>query len=441
LKIIVVAYHFPPIGGGGSQRWLKFLRYVPEADTELQLSVITGPGAPADRWSPTDSSLSLDLPAECSVRRLPGPEPPDDSRWLGRLERWLFVPTPWSRWWVDGVVAAGAENPPDAIVASMPPYASASAAARLSNAVGKPWIADFRDPWAFDEMLIYPSATHRRLDLGRMRRLLRTAAAVVTTTPEAAQRIRKSFPELKDRPIVSIPNGFDPADFADPAAMRTDTAFRIVHTGSLHTGLGLEQRRRQGPLRRLWGGTVAGTDILTRSHVYLVDAIIAIAERDPALGAKIELHLAGPLTDTDREIAARIPGFREYGYIPHAEAVQLMRSADLLFLPMQSVPAGSRASIVPGKTYEYLASGRPILAAVPEGDARDILRDAGNAYICDPDDVEALTTALQRALGGDRMPAPSHGVLERFDRRRLAAEYARLFRRVARDRKADRGQC
>ena len=433
MRVLVVAYHFPPIGGAGSQRWLKLVRYIPQADPALELSVLTGPGASVDRWSPVDESLSDELPGPRLVHRVAGPEPPDESRWRARLERWLFVPTAWTRWWVDAVLAEGLRRAGecDVIVASMPPFASAPAAARLAKKLRRPWVADLRDPWALDEMLIYPSGVHRRLDVRRMRRLLRSAAAVVTTTPEAVRRIRAAFPELVGRPIVSIPNGFDPADFAGPPKVRDDDAFRIVHTGYLHTGLGLEQRRRRTALRRLRGGAVSGTDILTRSHVYLVEAIGRVAARDPVGGSRIELHLAGLLSEADREVASRVPGLREHGYLPHAGAVDLMRSADLLFLPMQSVPPGTRAGIVPGKTYEYLAAGRPILAAVPQGDTRDILSEAGNAYICDPDDVSAIESAVESALRGARPGAPAPAVLDRFDRRRTAADYAQLLTTIA----------
>jgi glycosyltransferase involved in cell wall biosynthesis len=101
---------------------------------------------------------------------------------------------------------------------------------------------------------------------------------------------------------------------------------------------------------------------------------------------------------------------------------------------MQNLPAGVRATIVPGKTYEYLASGRPILAAVPEGDARDILASAGNAEICRPDDVEAMARAverqLDRALSGAPSPKPDPAVVARFEYRHLAGRLARVFEDV-----------
>ena len=154
-----------------------------------------------------------------------------------------------------------------------------------------------------------------------------------------------------------------------------------------------------------------------------------------------ELQLAGVLSDGDRD-AARVDVVETLGYLPHDESVELMRSADLLFLPMQNLPPGMRATLVPGKTYEYLASGRPILAAVPDGDARDLLREAGSAFLCRPDDVEAMERIVldqvARWRAGAPAPEPDPHVLERYERRRLTAQLAGVLDAVASSGEGDR---
>jgi glycosyltransferase involved in cell wall biosynthesis len=98
---------------------------------------------------------------------------------------------------------------------------------------------------------------------------------------------------------------------------------------------------------------------------------------------------------------------------------------------MHDLPEGTRATVVPGKTYEYLASGRPILAAVPDGDARDLLLAAGTAHVCRPTDVagmvDAIDAEIERARAGRRPPIPPPALLARFERRRLTSELAAVF--------------
>ncbi len=436
-RALFLAYHFPPIGGAGVQREVKFVRYLPEFDCEP--IVVTGMGPVSARWTPEDDTMLSEIPESVRVLRIPEPEPAPSEGWRRRGERWLGAEMPWSRWWSAGTsrVARSVASEIDVVYASLVPYELGESAVRLARALGKPLVVDLQDPWALDEMMIYPTAVHRRRGVARMRSVLAASDGIVMNTPRSARLVLERFPELARTPVVSIPNGFDPADFAGPPPERTDSAFRIVHTGYLHTDLGLAQRRA-ARARRILGGAVPGIDILTRSHIYLLEAVERLRASNPRLGSSIEIHLAGVLSPTDVEIAKRSPSVRMLGYLSHADTVGLMRSADLLFLPMQNLPLGTPASIVPGKTYEYLASGRPILAAVPEGDARDLLSASGTAVICRPDDVAGMARAIvdqiERARSLEAAPERRDDVLARFQRRHLAGELAALFEEVLRRR-------
>jgi glycosyltransferase involved in cell wall biosynthesis len=172
-------------------------------------------------------------------------------------------------------------------------------------------------------------------------------------------------------------------------------------------------------------------DFLPRSHVFLLEAIDRVISAEPKLADVIELHLAGVISKLDREIAARSPVCRVHGYLPHPETVRLVRSADLLFLPMHELPVGVRAGLVPGKAYEYLGARRPILAAVPDGDARDYLEAAGNAALCRPADVGCLARAIRdeidRWQAGRQRAEPDPDVRAQFDRRLLSERLARTI--------------
>jgi glycosyltransferase involved in cell wall biosynthesis len=250
------------------------------------------------------------------------------------------------------------------------------------------------------------------------------------STPEAVHRLLRAFPALAGKPVVAIPNGFDANDFEGEAPAREDGKFRVVHTGYLHTELG-EQHRSRRLIRRALGGSAAGLEILTRSHYYLVQAINELLRSDPELHDFLEFHLVGVLNETDRRVALQCPVAKIHGYVSHADSIDFMRTANLLFLPMHNLPPGVRATIVPGKTYEYLASGTPILAAVPDGDAREILADAGNARLVRPDDVNGMAQAIldeiHRFQAGVPAHAPDTQVVARFEYDRLATDLAGLF--------------
>jgi glycosyltransferase involved in cell wall biosynthesis len=127
-------------------------------------------------------------------------------------------------------------------------------------------------------------------------------------------------------------------------------------------------------------------------------------------------------------------------FVPHAGTLELMRTADLLFLPMHDLPPGRRAGLIPHKTYEYLAAGRPILAAVPDGDARDLLAESGAALLCRPDDTAAMAAHLEADIDRWRAGAPARSprpeVVERCSSRRLIADLTALYDRLAERRPA-----
>jgi glycosyltransferase involved in cell wall biosynthesis len=417
--ILLLAYHFPPLGGAGAQRNTKLVQHLPQHG--YRITVITGPGMPDHRWAPIDGSLKV--PPEVSVRRLPEPEP----SWTGsRIQRWLRISRQWQRWWEGcGVpLAFEAGRDADVVYATISPYSTATAATTIARALGKPLVLDFEDPWAFDEMLVHETSLHARLERRAMEKALETADVIVMNTPEAAARVRAAFPHVAASiPVTSIVNGFHADDFAGPAPIRDNTLFRIVHTGSLHTELG----RPRGLLRRALGGSVSGVNPLTRSLVYLRRALDDLLRERPELGAVLRLEVAGRLTAGDRASLSGLPIVREHGFLTHAATIKLIRGADLLFLPMHDLPQGTRASIVPCKTYEYLGSSRPILAAVPDGDARDFLAAAGHPWLCRPTDVAAMKAAILDALARpDRGSAPG-GLLAKFERRVLTAEVAAVL--------------
>jgi glycosyltransferase involved in cell wall biosynthesis len=431
-RILLLAYHFPPVGGAGAQRALHLVKHLDELGFEP--IVVTSRGDRDGRFNPRDEQLAAELPARTRVLRVPGLEPHVNhgAGWRVRAERLTGMPDGRTRWWLKGALRAAAEisGGVDLVHAFLEPYETAFAASRLARRFGVPWIADLQDPWALDETRMHVTQLHLVHDRRRMRRGLRTAAAIVMNTPEAARALREQLPELADKPVVSVPNGFDGEDWRGPEPVREDGLLRIVHTGTLHTEIGLAHRRSTRA-RTLLGGRVTTVDMLTRSHVFLLDAVAALTARRPDLDGRLEILLAGVLTPADLEVAGRYPFARPLGFRPHQDTVNLIRSADLLFLPMHDLPAGERARLVPCKTYEYLASGRPILAAVPDGDARDLLAGQPGVHLCRPTEVDEMRRVVAGVLAGGR-PESVHRLprLGRFERGALAAELTAVYRSV-----------
>jgi glycosyltransferase involved in cell wall biosynthesis len=430
-RILVFAYHFPPMGGAGAQRAIKLVRRLAELGWEPV--VVTREGGADERYNPRDEQLVTELPTGLEVHRVPGPEPDliHGNGWSSRVERLVGRVDARARWW-----AAGAERTAlaiggrfDLVHAFLEPYETATAATAVAGRLGIPWIADLQDPWALDEVRVQITRLHAAQDRRRMRRGLRTAAAVVMNTGEAARAVVRELPEFRGGRVHSIPNGFDAREWSVPPAERSDGAFRIVHTGTLHTAIGLAHRR-SAKAHRVLGGRLAEVDMLTRSHVFLLEALDSLIADRPELAGRIELHLAGLLTDADLAAAAGRAYVRPRGFLSHADTVELIRSADLLFLPMHDLPPGTPARIVPCKTYEYLASERPMLAAVPDGDARELLTRSPGVHVCRPADVAAMRAAVEAELDAPQAAparAERRALLARYERDALTDELMRVF--------------
>ena len=267
-----------------------------------------------------------------------------------------------------------------------------------------------------------------------MGRQLRTASAIVMNTPEAAKKLRHAKLVPTQIPIYSITNGYDEEDFSSSQSSPENDKFTIVHTGHFHTSQGLRQQKRNLEYKIL-GRTQKGVNFLSRSPYYLMQALDLWASRDERVAKNVRLKLIGPLSEDDQSIVkqSKTSGIVESpGYQSHANSVKALQSADLLFLPMHSLPDNSRATIVPGKAYEYMASGIPILAAVPQGDAHDFLSKSGLGLTCAPDAPMQMAAILASQFNawnrGEKSHYPNINYISTFKRRTLAKQLAEIIK-------------
>jgi len=415
-RLLFISYYFPPDGGAGTQRAAKFCKYLPEHGWKIYVITREGPGG---RWAPPDPSLARDIPQDIEVMRVAG-----DSGGLG---------------WAEAAARAAAslcrEQRIDIVLATMSPFSLGLPARRLESVSGVPVVFDLRDPWTLDGWPAYRSWFEWHRDRRSMKLSLGGAAGVIANTTEAGRCIAQVLSSHPPRHLTVIPNGFDGADFAGPAPPVADPSrFTLVATGTLFADViypkgdiaeAVKRRIRYRPERIFPDG---------RTPYYLLRALRDL--RSSGAADKVRLVLVGTADDAVYRLV-RESGVADMieltGYLPHFEAVQWLRRADALFLPLHDVAPGARARIVPGKTYEYLASGRPILACLPPGDARDLVAQSDLAFVALPRDASAIATALNRMLElwrSGSLPQGAAPWVAAFERRALASRLSTFLQEV-----------
>ncbi|MFI4883185.1 MAG: hypothetical protein ACIAQU_11435, partial [Phycisphaerales bacterium JB064] len=274
-----------------------------------------------------------------------------------------------------------------------------------------------------------------REDFRRMGRALSAARHVVMNTPESRAAAVRAFPTLDPDQVHAIPNGFDRADFegATPAARPEGVRFMLVHTGTFLTRQAVAPSSPIARLKRRLHYRPEPIRPIGRSVGPVLEAIDLLRRQKPALMEGFRFVHVGNLDDATKAWIDRSPArdaVEAVGYLPHHESVGRLLSADALFLHLHGLPAGHRARIVPGKTYEYLASGRPILGALPEGDARDLLKGRERCELADPCEPASIAGALERLIErGPSLARPplSEADLEPYDRREIARRFSEVL--------------
>jgi glycosyltransferase involved in cell wall biosynthesis len=413
VKLLLVTMYFPPAGGGGVQRPLKFATHLPAHGIETH---VLAPDDP--KWIHVDAELQLPTQAWIHRARYLGPrsrkhaEDLHGRRGLDRvtrqarsLSRRLLVPDEnvgWNLTAIPAAVRIARAEGIDVVLTTSPPNSVHLVGAAVKRTTGARWVADLRDSVA--------AHPHRRVERTAVRakekisdqvaRLVaRQADAIVAASDAIADEARALHPQGV---VAAILNGADFDDFAGLEYRRGDR-FRITHTGSFFG--------KRDPRPFLQALADSGLEDVVARFV----GDFRSADRDWAaqldLGDRLELH----------------------PYVPRRRSLALQRDSDALLLLIPE--AGGRGrGVLSGKVFEYLAAERPILAAVPpEGAAAELIEETGAGVVAAPDDVAALTSAL-RALhdawaGGTLDGTPlSPADRERLGRAARVEELADLLR-------------
>jgi glycosyltransferase involved in cell wall biosynthesis len=269
----------------------------------------------------------------------------------------------------------------DCVITSSPPE-SVHAVGKALARRGVPWVADLRDAWTFEPLRpSFPTALQRRLDERLERRWLRSADAIVCVSRPVADDLRE---RLGIEPWL-VPNGWDP-DLVEPdagghaASILDPERISLVYTGRFGS-----YGRDPGPL---------------------VQALGELARADPPVASRLELVVAGPLTEAEAELMqtdvspARL---LVAGSLSRKEALALQRAADALLL----LASPQRTQLLNFKLFEYLATDRPILALAAGTEAGRVVEETGGAAVA-ADDVAAIVGALRRLAAGElEAPEPA----------------------------------
>ena len=421
-RVLLISYYFPPSGGPGVQRILKFARYLPQCGW-LPTVLTVDPNYAA--FPSIDDSLLEEVPSDVEVVRTRAWDPfsvygriqgkrRDEVIKVGYIEgkqglknvaQWLrgniFLPDARVGWVPFGSRAARKlvrKHKFDAVMSTGPPHSSHLIGMAAHKASCLPWIVDMRDPWVeiYYRDQMYEGAIAKRIQAYLERKVLSTANAVISVSRGHGAGLKR---RVDMRQYETIPNGYDPADLPHGSSpVNKRNAFVIAYVGTYN---------------------------LRRHSEALVHALHKLHTLTP-----VEVHLVGKV-DSEALEAYHEKGVpvKGIGYLHHGEAVAYMQSADVLMLASPRIHGDSATEHVPGKVFEYISAHRPILAlGSTKGDLAGILNKTQSGNTFDHDDREGILGFLNNHLEFRGKPWKiNDSALAEYERPRLASRLARLL--------------
>jgi len=412
-RALIIAYYWPPAGGPGVQRWLKFVTYFKEFGITPVVYIPENPHYPL-----VDESFMMDVPS-VEIIKTPIKEPYRFARLLSKkrtnkissgiitkrkqtfLEKimlWVrgnfFIPDARIGWVKPSVAYLEnylTNNPVDVIITTGPPHSLHLIGMQLKKTLNLPWLTDFRDPWTtihYHKALrlsVSSKRKHKKLES----QVLNNCDQVVVTSPTA----KVEFEGLTNTPIEVITNGYE---ISEEEIVSFDESFSIVHVGSL-----LSERNPNVLWKVLSRLCEEHSEIAKNLVIKLVGAVsndIVESIREHGLGDALEL----------------------IGYVPHEDAIKFQRKAQLLLLVEIDTP--ETRAIIPGKLFEYLAARRPIVALGPEAsDIETILNETQSGSFHSYQEETQLYLTLQASYNqykNDLLLVDSKGI-EKYSRKAL----------------------
>lgn len=407
-KVLMIAYDYPPLGGGGVFRTLKFTKYLPQFGFKPYVLTVKNAMHPI-----RDPSLLEEISPQARIFRTFSLEHKIlrmSFRALKINPKWIFIPD-MNIGWLPFAVRRGEkiikEENIDVIYATAPVYTSLLIGYLLKKKTGKPLVVDFRDPWTQNVFIEFPSRFHRKIEEKMEEKVLEFADHVIANTEFMALKFIDKYPFIKDK-CTTITNGFDAEDFKGLKKKGRGEKFTITHVGSIY-------------------------GLITPKYWFL--ALKELIEEKTELRNAVQVFFIGPLGRYARKLVEELGVenvVKLVGYVPHKESLKLMVESDVLLLimgPEEAEREEKGALRVPGKIYEYLAAKKMILALIPKGATADLITSTKSGVIVPPKDVNAVKQALfklfQRWQKGTLGEVKSR--IGNYDRKVLTKKLATIF--------------
>ncbi|HEX9656098.1 MAG TPA: glycosyltransferase [Bacteroidota bacterium] len=412
-RVLVIAYYFPPLGLSGVQRTLKFVKYLPQFGWKPTVLTVDPIGYVAHDESLLEDLTSRDVRIARTAAAGPGKLfakkevklPSERTRkFLSRVSDTLFIPDN-KIGWKHQAVAKGmelhGETPFDLLFATAPPFTDFLIGQVLKKYTSLPLVFDYRDPWIEYPFKFYPTPLHKWRNIVLERRALRASSHVVTTNRRVKELLIQRHQFLTHHDIDIIPQGFDPEDFASltKPAKREPGKMRITYAGIF------------------WEDRVPDYFLQALHDVFI--------EREDIRG-NIEARFIGHFRDENMDRVRELQleeAVIVAGYLSHRACVQELIDSDVLWMIVGD-DLGS-----PGKVYEYIGAGKPILGCVPDGFLKTTILEAGGVVVA-PKDVHGIKQAiieLYDKFQKRKLEYPSKDVIDRYNRIQLTGNLVKLF--------------
>ncbi len=425
-KILIITYYWPPAGGPGVQRWLKFVKYLPDFGIQPVVYIPENPTYPivdqnlvkqvSDKaiilkhkiFEPYQlaSFLSKNKTQKISSGIIPNQK---KQSFLDKTFLWirgnLFIPDA-RVFWVKPSVAYLekyiVDNNIDTIVTSGPPHSLHLIGLELKQKLNLKWFADFRDPWTtigYHKSLrlsSFAAKKHKALE----QQVLNTADTIIVTS----KTTKTEFQVITNKPIAVITNGYDTEEVEKQTL---DSKFSLAHIGSF---------------------------LSERNPLILWESLVELLHEIPDFKLHLEIKLIGAVSQEVLETISQFrlnPYLNNLGYVSHAEAIAHQRKSQVLLLI--EINSEDTKSIIPGKLFEYMVSNRPIIGIGPKGsDFAEIITTTNTGVFLDYSEKMKLKSVIldfyNQFLVGKLQ---SNGVgLQNYSRKNLTRELVELLNKI-----------